>query len=291
MAHISVRSLLGHAQLPLGLRCLGSLARSSHEPIKFVIHEDGSLTKEDVATLYENLPMEKIVFRKEADERIIPLLEKYPACAEFRRRTPMALKLFDSPIYSEETSYYCDSDILFIKPHKGLFENVLQDAQMVFMQDSQQSFSLYPWNVWPFENQRVVSRLNAGLMALDTRAYDLDYINHFLTRSASTLAFKKRWAVVEQTCWAVLAARYKTLFWAPRQIAMARHNLVKDHSETVAIHFVSSIRGLIEGFTPYQPKEGQKEEPVQLRLMKTRLAHPLRFFTYEICAKLGYNPP
>jgi len=287
VATLSVRTLLGHAQLPLGLRCLGSFARSSHEPVQFVIHEDGTLTEEDAAILREKLPLERIVSRREADERIIPLLEKFPACAEFRRRTPMGLKLFDSPLFSEGHSYFCDSDILFIKPHRGLFNGVLNGARAVFMQDSRQSLSLYPWNVWPFENQRLVSRLNSGLMALDTRVYDLDYINYFLTRNASSRGFTKRWPVVEQTCWAALASRFKTLFWDPRQIAMALHRLLDDHRETVAIHFVSSIRGLIEGFTPYQPVEGQEVEPVTLRL---KLAHPHRFLAHEICHRLGYHP-
>ena len=84
MSRLSVKTLLCHAHVPMALKCLASLVRSSRESVELVIHDDGSLTGPDLDALREKLPVAAVVTRAEADERMRSLLARHPACARFR---------------------------------------------------------------------------------------------------------------------------------------------------------------------------------------------------------------
>src|SRR5215212_2860818 len=72
-----IRTLIGHQQVEVGLKCLGSLLRLSSDPLSLLIHDDGTLTDQDHEALTSRLPGSTIMSRGEADSLILPLLTRY----------------------------------------------------------------------------------------------------------------------------------------------------------------------------------------------------------------------
>ena len=138
----TVRTLIGHNQVEVGLRCLASLVRFSSEPINLLIHDDGTLTRADREKLMARVTGAGILSREEADSFVQPLLKRYPKCRAYRELHPFALKLIDMALMQSEELAYCDSDVLFVRPHKGLFSWPDLKTSAIFMQDIQDAYSL-----------------------------------------------------------------------------------------------------------------------------------------------------
>ncbi|NJL56494.1 hypothetical protein HC928_15965 [bacterium] len=115
---LTVRSLLCHRHVDMALVCLASLLKFSPTPLQLVIHDDGSLTTEDVERLTTQLPGTKVLSRQEADELVNGLLKNHPYAYEYRQEAPLALKLLDMPLLNKGDLAYCDSDVLFFTPLK-----------------------------------------------------------------------------------------------------------------------------------------------------------------------------
>ena len=100
-----VSTLLGHAHVGMALLCLGSLLRESVEPLTLQVHDDGTLTAEDLERLAAGLGEPVVVGRREADSRVEAFLGDRPAARIFRRENPLGLKLLDAAnlIYPEVT--------------------------------------------------------------------------------------------------------------------------------------------------------------------------------------------
>src|SRR5881397_312386 len=98
---LRIATLLGHAHVETALACLGSLRRYSADPIRFRIHEDGTLTAEDRGRLAEGLGDPEILARAEADERVADLLARRPSLRALRGTNPLALKLIDVPLLAD----------------------------------------------------------------------------------------------------------------------------------------------------------------------------------------------
>src|SRR5262245_40514782 len=95
---IEVAVLLGHAHVPMALDCLGSLRRYCAEPLRFRIHDDGTLEEEDRRRLGQCLHEVGFVSREEADDRLAGTLAGHSAARRFRATNPLGLKLLDVPL-------------------------------------------------------------------------------------------------------------------------------------------------------------------------------------------------
>ena len=248
MNALTVRTLIGHQQVEVGLRCLGSLIRYSSEPISLVIHDDGTLTTDDRTRLTSELSAATILDKADADSLVLPLLQKYPNCRQYRLGHPLALKLIDMALIERGDLAYCDSDILFLKPYSGLFSWPKGNGAAVFMQDNQEAYSLYPWHAQPLGKIRIPQRVNTGLILFRCADYDLDFIEWMLGQSQLKTVFKKRSHWIEQTCWAAMGWRVGCHVWNTRQLMIANLKMDKVTAETVAIHFVAAYRGNLKLF-------------------------------------------
>lgn len=258
-----VRSLIGHNQVDVGLRCLASLLRFSSEPVSLVIHDDGTLTTEDRETLVAHFPGSAIVSREEADAIVQPLLDRYPHCRAYRERHPLALKLLDIPLLASDELAYCDSDILFLRRFTRMFEWVGDGASAIFMRDAQEAYSLRPWHIFPFGKIRIAGHINSGLIFLRTSKYDLDFVEWFLGRPELVEVFRKRPHWIEQTCWATLGWRAGCRVWSSAQLMIANPRMNGLSRDTVGIHFVAAYRGKLQGFSENNGDENG--EPVAIR--------------------------
>jgi len=243
-----VRTLIGHQQVAVGLKCLPSLLRFSAEPITPVIHDDGTLNSEDCDKLVAALPEAIIVRRDEADSLVEPLLARYPKCREYRRQHPLALKLLDMPLLEPNDLAYCDSDVLFLRPYKQLFQWSSTDASAIFMQDIQNAYSLWPWHIYPLGKIRVPRRVNTGLIFFRAAGYDPEFIEWLLGQKQLERVFNKRTHWIEQTCWAALGWRVGCYVWSRRQFVIANPQMIGLTKATVGIHFVAACRSKLEEF-------------------------------------------
>jgi len=253
----TVRTLIGHKQVAVGLRCLGSFLRFSSEPISLIIHDDGTLTNADHEKLFAYLPGCAIVSRAKADAIVQPLIERYPGCRAYRERYPLALKLLDIPLLAPGELAYCDSDVLFLRRFTGLFEWSDDDNSAIFMRDAQEAYSLRPWHIFPFGKIRVPGNINSGLIFYRTSEYDLDFVEWFLGRPELIDVFRKRPHWIEQTCWATLGWRAGCRVWNSTQLMIANPQMSGLSPDTVGIHFVAAYRGKLEEFKDRDDNDGQ----------------------------------
>src|SRR4051812_31124506 len=92
------------------------------------IHEDGSLSPEDLDQLQRHFPDARIIRRAEADLRAETELRGYKKSLEFRRTNLLAPKVFDFRIYLNSTRMLLfDSDLLFFEKPTALLDRI-EDA-------------------------------------------------------------------------------------------------------------------------------------------------------------------
>ncbi|WP_013334345.1 hypothetical protein [Gloeothece verrucosa] len=247
-AKLNIHSLLCHQHLEMGLLCLGSLLKFSSLPLQLIIHDDGSLTSEDIEKLKKGLKDVKIVLRAEADELTNQLLKRHPNCYKFRYENVLGLKLLDIPLFSQGDIAYCDSDVLFFRPFDGMFCWPNSETSALFMMDYQQAYSIRPWHLLGINNLRIPSKVNTGIMFIRNKAYDLDFIEWILGNDRLKQIFRKIPGWAEQTCWAALGFKVGCRLWHPQQIAMIHPGInLTDH--LVAGHFISTYRFLLKNFS------------------------------------------
>jgi hypothetical protein len=267
------------------LKCLGSLLRLSSEPLSLLIHDDGTLTAEDQEALTSRLPGSTILARAEADSLILPLLTRYPNCLSYRRNHPLALKLIDMPLLEKGDLAYCDSDVFFLRPYTRLYVWPEEKSSAVFMQDSQEAYSLRPWHLYPIGKMRLPRRVNSGLILFRTAAYDLDFIEWVLGHQPLGEVFKKRQHWIEQTCWAALGWRVGCYVWSARQLIIASPEMSGLSNDTVGIHFVAACRSKLNDF-PEQTSEAQESAAVVIHSAPSRASSPLRLLIQDVVKKL-----
>lgn len=242
---IIVRTLLGEDGVEVALKCLGSLCQQVQGTINLVLHDDGSLHKESIEELRSRLPIERVIGREEADERVLQKLRSYPRCREYRRRSNFALKLFDVPLLSTEKRIaFSDSDILFVKPVEGLFELQGRNAKFSANGHMGNAYSVSFTQVEPLGHLRLVDSLNSGLFCLDRACYDLGFIEETLDYLSRSRRFEERPYWAEQTCWSAVAAEIGASLWRFEDISIPEKKAgkVTIPEDALALHFASSVR-------------------------------------------------
>ena len=137
-APVTVATLVGHRDAAMAVICLGSLVDCCRQPLRFRVHDDGSLDAADKAQLAARLGAVEFMDRAAADAAMASRLAKYPFCQRMRARHILGLKLFDVPLLSGQKEIaFCDSDILFLRPFDGLFTWPDDETGCLFMQDWQ----------------------------------------------------------------------------------------------------------------------------------------------------------
>jgi hypothetical protein len=236
---IDVRTLICHRDVALALRCLPTLLRYSHEPVRLILHDDGTLDDSDVARLLEALPGSRVMRRAEADERMSELLRRHPVAAAFRRQHPFALKLLDTTLTSTPLLRYCDTDVLFFRPHQRFFEPPA-GVDALMMADTHDAYSWRSWQLFR-RGVRLVARSNAGLMSFRVDRFDLDRIEWILQQPVNP-NFRH---FAEQTAWAVLASSLTVHQWVPAQVRIVAAGVPRPQG-LVAGHYIGPFRHLLD---------------------------------------------
>ncbi len=235
-----MRTLICKRDLEMGRACLSSLLEACREPIRLIVHEDGTLSKADFDVLREALPGAVLVRRNEAAARLEEQLRDRPGCRAYRARHPLSNKLLDIPLLAFEAEdarelHYIDSDILFFRHCTGLFA---PGETPVFLQEDDQGYSGPLLSLLGCSRRAVPSGCNTGLFRLPRVRYDLDFIEWFLGRRELWSAFP---TLTEQTCLALLMESRGSQVVSPRQISCSKDS-VRVTDETIAVHFMSFVK-------------------------------------------------
>jgi hypothetical protein len=239
---MTVGCLTCHKHVDMTVDCLDSLLRFSTDPIRLVIHDDGSLTSEDCEKLTTALPGLRIVVRTEADEFMNERLKNHPYAYKFRHESALALKCLDIPLMHEGDITYTDSDVLYLHPFHGIFCDQPPEVGALFMQDRTEAYSIAPWAVLNGKF-KLWGRINSGVFYLRRSAYDLDFIEWFLSQKQ----FRSIHYFVEQTLFGALGSRTNCRIVAPNQVVYVESADSIAESASVA-HFVGPSRHLLKEF-------------------------------------------
>jgi hypothetical protein len=245
--------MAGRNHIDLAARCLGSMVKYYDQPLRVIVHEEGTARPEDVARFQEKVPNSSFIFKKDADPIVNEFMARYPACRRLRDKLVYGLKIFDIQILEEGPELsYTDCDILFLRPITRFFR-LPEDrsAGGVFMKDPIHAYCLTPLQLMMNRKLHLANRLNGGLLHFRRAAFDWDLVEWFLKHDEYTI--HPYWK--EQTAWAVLAAATQSWYWDEEQVRVITRK--SDLNDRVAVaHYVSSYRRFIQ----YAPSDGHEED-------------------------------
>lgn len=236
---VPVHVLCGHKQFPLLPWMVKSFFHFSKASWKIVIHDDGTLTREDKKQWLNFLPNTEIIARKEADEEMNHRLHDFPSCRKYRDQHPLALKIFDAPALCDYDRFILlDSDVLFFKPPAEItqwvtsgsdelwFNEDCQDGLNITEDEAEESLGL---DLWP--------KVNSGLCLLNRDAFSLDDCENYLNHS--DIMHRKEWRI-EQTLFALSASKYDKggLLPQPYEVSLKKER----KGTSVSRHYVGAVR-------------------------------------------------
>jgi hypothetical protein len=205
-APFSLHMVTCHSHLDMALWCLKTFTLFAEISPAITIHDDGSLTEQDKRLLQHSLARCRVIDRADADRKLDRALESHPHSRRMRK-TPgfyCSLKLFDPWVYStRDVILLLDSDILFFRRPSELLEHAAKGAAC-FNSDYQSSYTVGGDEVLRRLGIEVLENVNAGLVVLARRDYDLDLVESYFATFASAIPNLNRH---EQTAYAILLSR------------------------------------------------------------------------------------
>jgi hypothetical protein len=204
------------------------------------IHDDGTLTQENIASLQYHFPNARIIDRKQADEQILPLLSSYPHCLEFRKTNHLSPKVFDFAAYLEsDRLLLLDSDILFFQSPTELLNCIENpDYQINTLNaDVASAYTVEPEAVRNHLGFDLAERVNSGLGLIHKRSLSFDWIEEFLGLPDIIGHFWR----IEQTIYALCSSRFGVELLPPAYDVHLEGNINGSPSR----HYVGKIRHLM----------------------------------------------
>src|SRR5690606_35617287 len=193
-----------------------------------------------------------------------------PNCRRYRGDHAMALKLFDAPLLAGGPFASCDSDVLFLRPFRGLDRRGTGE-HFACMKDLATAYSMtFAVRHWGRHRLRLPEAVNAGVLYVGPGVYDLDFVEWLL----GVEGFRHYDWVVEQTSWAALGGRVGARHFDPRQVAFPPRRGASFSEGWVALHYLS-MRGRPRLQEPgYLAELGRRAAPLrgEVATLRTRPA-------------------
>jgi hypothetical protein len=240
---INLHTMAGHAHIDLASLCLGSMVKFYDQPIHVIVHEDGTITDDDVSRFEQFVPDCTFVYKRDADGPVNEYLARYPACRRLRDHLIFGLKIFDIQVLEDRPELsYADCDILFLRPLTKFF-TLPPDPKVggVFMKDTRNAYCLTPPQLIGNPKLRLSDRLGAGLLHFRRNAFDWDLVEWFLAHTEYVV--HPYWK--EQTAWSALAAATSSHAW-PEKWCRAITRPQDLTPELGVAHYVSNYRAYMK---------------------------------------------
>jgi hypothetical protein len=206
---VEVHMLLCHRALCEGAWAVYSFCHFSPVPCHVIIHDDGSLTPDDLAMLKGLLPGIRVIARATADERVNAIFatNKLERCRWLRDGLVFGLKLFDPQIFATHPCFVImDSDVLFFSEPK----EIILEAKRGSCQPIAPLYSLdngYRYDLSDSEMRRTLGRpcirhFNPGVMLVRKDSLNFDRIEQYLQLPCFEKDLKPSY-FAELTLWAM----------------------------------------------------------------------------------------
>jgi hypothetical protein len=222
---------------------LKSFYVASNRRYALCIHEDGSLTETDVATLGEHFPDARIIRRKVADAKLAQVLRDFPRSLAFRKSNLLAPKVFDFATFLESDRIGSfDSDLLFFSEPKVYLQRVEDPAYQLntFNADLGHGYTVEPDQVREVIGHRLLPRVNTGLGLIHRNSIRWDWTEEFLALPGILAGHFWR---IEQTLLALCSSRFGVEL-LPDEYTL---KLEPGIGSRPFRHYVGSIRHLMYG--------------------------------------------
>jgi len=193
--HFEIHMLLGHRHVGMTLWAAKSFLFACNRRFAVVLHEDGSLTSEDINILEEHLRGVRIIRKSVADEEMDEKLRAYPNCHDYRYANKLhsdhrnagynmhifAVRLFDFNFYSQATKrMFLDADILFFRRPDEILNWIENDTDHRSLYSVESYTPSHDW-LGRLIFKPKEPTLNAGLICLDeSSTYDLNLLDTWI---------------------------------------------------------------------------------------------------------------
>lgn len=187
---------------------LKSFYVASGKQYALCIHDDGSLEPMQIGKMKEHFPQAGIILRAQADSDVLPALQPYPRCLEFRQTNHLSPKLFDFAHYlRNDRMLLLDSDVLFFREPAELLRrtegrDLLKNAVNA---DVGSAYTITPKIAREQAKVNLIERFNSGLGVIHRDSLRLDWLEEFL--GLPGLANGHFWRI-EQTLLALCSSRF-----------------------------------------------------------------------------------
>jgi len=207
------------------------------------IHEDGSLSDADCATLERLFPDARLIRRRNTEPTVIESLKDYPACQAFRSENLLAPKVFDFRYHLEsDRMFLLDSDVLFYETPRVLIERLEDPAYQrnSVNGDVNSAYTIDPAEIKQKFDVDVIERFNSGLGLIHRGSLDLDAAEAFL--SQTDMRSGNFWRI-EQTLFMLLSCKWGVEL-LPREYDVS---IGPTGNGPQSRHYVGAVRHLMYG--------------------------------------------
>jgi hypothetical protein len=220
---------------------LKSFYAACRRPYALCIHDDGTLTAGHLGTLAKHFPDARIITKAHADAAVLPTLEPYPRCLEFRRTNHLAPKLFDfTHFLQSDRMLLLDSDVLFFREPTALLQRIENPgcARNCFNRDDETAYTISAEAVGREFGFMLQTRVNSGLGLIHKASLPLEWLEEFL--AIPGLATGHFWRI-EQTLYALCSSRFGVEL-LPEAYTV---HLAKGLGDSPCRHYVGAVRHLL----------------------------------------------
>jgi hypothetical protein len=253
--------------MEFALGCLASLLHNCRDRIALNIVSDGTLTRTDEEMLRGALPEITIHAAEGSEELARAALRDYPACWRAYMDNPLMRKIVDIPLLAGHQAFgLIDSDVLWVRPFRGLDRRSLDSPCLTYMQDSSSTYCLRFSARYIHPRVALADMVNSGVLFVPAGAVRFEAIESFL--SDARLA-EIPW-YLEQTSWSLLARQAQSRRFDPKQIAMSWWVVNRGPSslqDLVGVHVVSPTRHLLPQLA--QTWRQQADDGTEVRDLRT----------------------
>jgi len=190
--------------------------------------------------LRHHFPLARIIDRDTANRQVIPQLEAFPRCRQFRESNPLAPKVFDFRTFlKSDRMLLLDSDVLFFS-HPAELVRRIEDPQYRLNSVNCDVASAYTVSAAEVQQQcdvRLIPKFNSGLGVIHRDSLRLDWIDEFLGIPGIIGHFWR----IEQTLYALCSSRFGVEL-LPEEYNVFLNGQVRDQPVR---HYVGAIRHLM----------------------------------------------
>lgn len=185
--------------------CLWTFASHSRRRIAPVIHDDGSLTEEQLGHLRRLFPLLRLQSHAESAARIEELLPKaeFPALHDRWINYPHIRKLINPHLGREGAKLVIDSDLLFFRKPDFILDWLDAPQNPLHAQDIETTYGYPDHTLASLAGSPLTPRVNVGLAGLFSDKIDWAKLEHW---TASLIARHGTHYVLEQALFAMLVA-------------------------------------------------------------------------------------